>query len=55
MFNISEKDWRLFKERMPDWQERYMAQLNEEYVKLLSADVPASHKFRELENQRGIG
>ena len=39
MFNISEKDWRLFKERMPDWQERYMAQLNEEYIKLLSADL----------------
>ena len=51
MLNINEKDWRLFKERMPDWQERYMAQLNEEYIKLLSADVPASHKFWGLEKR----
>lgn len=51
MLKISDKDWRLFKERMPDWQERYMAQLNKEYIKLLSADIPASHKFWELEKR----
>ena len=51
MFNISEKDWRLFKERMPEWQERCMARLNEEYIKLLSTDVPASQKFWKLEKR----
>ncbi len=51
MINITEKDWCLFKERMPYWQELYMARLNEEYFKILSADVPASHKFWELEKR----
>lgn len=51
MIDINENDWHLFKERMPEWQERYIAQLNEEYIRLLSANVPASHKFWELEKR----
>ena len=33
MVNVTEKDWRLFKEKLPCWQERHMARLNEEYMK----------------------
>lgn len=51
MLNINEKDWRLFKEKLPLWQERYMAQLNEEYIRILSVDLPASEKFWELEKR----
>ena len=51
MLDINEKDWRLFKEKMPNWQERYMACLNEEYMEILSADVPASFKFWQLEKR----
>ena len=30
------KDWRLFRERLPKWQEDHMAKLNEEYIGILS-------------------
>ena len=35
LMEISKKDWKLFQERLPDWQEKYMEKLEEEYVKLL--------------------
>ena len=49
MVNITEKDWRLFKEKLPCWQERHMARLNDEYIKFLSGNGPASEKFWEIE------
>lgn len=51
MLNVTEKDWRLFKEKLPCWQERHMARLNEEYIRILSVDLPASEKFWELEKR----
>lgn len=40
------KDWRLFRERLPKWQEDHMAKLNEEYIGILSRkDRNASENF----------
>lgn len=33
---VSKTDWKLFLERLPDWQERYMEKLTQEYIALLS-------------------
>jgi len=48
---ISKADWKLFRERIPGWQEAYMEKLNREYVELLSRDEPASKKFWTLEER----
>lgn len=49
---ISKKDWKLFQERIPDWQEKYMEGLIKEYVNFLNDDTkPASEKFWKLEKR----
>ena len=46
---VNEADWRLFRSRLPEWLEAYMARLNGEYVALLCGPGSASDKFRALE------
>lgn len=48
---VNESDWRLFRSRLPMWQESYMERLNREYIALLSGTGPASEKFWELEKR----
>lgn len=48
MSKISKQDWKLFREKVPDWQESYMAKLNQSYIKLLSGKGLASEKFGHL-------
>ena len=48
---ISKEDWLLFREKLPEWQERYMKQLNDEYSALLDSDKPASQIFWSLEKK----
>lgn len=49
---MSKRDWKLFREKLPGWQENYMAHLIKEYIRLLSAeDKNASDKFWELEKK----
>ena len=48
---IKEADWRLFRSRLPIWQEAYMERLNREYIALLSGTGSASEKFWELERR----
>ena len=36
---ISKADWKLYRERVSDWQEHYMEQLTKEYVELLTSFV----------------
>ena len=36
--NISKKDWKLFRERLSDWQENYMEGLVKEYANFLNDD-----------------
>lgn len=47
----TERDWKLFRSRIPQWQEAYMGKLNEEYAALLTADGDASGKFWALEKR----
>lgn len=50
--NISKKDWKLFQEKLPVWQEKYMEGLIREYVNFLNDDTKhASEKFWELEKR----
>ena len=51
MTNITKADWKLFRERIGEWQEAYMEKLNKEYVELLSGDEPASKKFWTLKER----
>ena len=51
MKTYSERDWRLFRKKLADWQENYMAKLNREYIEILSRDTNASDNFWELEER----
>ena len=51
MRNFSEKDWKLFRKKLPGWQEAYMQRLCQEYIELLSSDIKASERFWELEKK----
>lgn len=44
----SKQDWKLFREKLPGWQEAYMDRLNQEYMTLLSGDGSPSKKFWAL-------
>ena len=51
MSDVSKKDWKLFQEKLPDWQEAYMEKLLKEYIKLLQKKSNASDRFWELEKR----
>lgn len=51
MGNVAESDWRLFRERLPRWQESYMEKLIGEYMEMLGGEGPASEKFWALEKR----
>ena len=51
MSEISKADWKLFREKVPEWQERYMEKLLQKYVKLLTSPGDASEHFWELEKR----
>ena len=60
MYQVKEQDWKLFRKKLPIWQEAYMDKLNKEYIRLLSGEGGASDKFWELEkrireDKRSIG
>lgn len=49
---VSKKDWKLFQERLPDWQEHYMEKLEQEYIVLLSnTQERPSSRFWALERR----
>lgn len=48
---ITNHDWKLFRQRLPDWQEAYMDRLNKEYADILSGDGQPSDRFWALENR----
>lgn len=51
MTQISKADWKLFQERVGDWQEHFMEKLVKQYIKLLSSPGNASDHFWDLENR----
>ena len=48
---ITESDWKIFRKKIPDWQERYMERLEMEYIAILQNKKSASAKFWELEKR----
>ena len=49
---ISKSDWKLYREKIADWQENYMDRLNKEYIALLSSDKGnPSDRFWKLEGR----
>jgi len=51
MPDVSKKDWKLFRERLPEWQEHYMEKLIIKYVRMLNSPGNASDHFWELEKK----
>lgn len=51
MNRFSERDWKLFRCKIVDWQEAYMEKLNKEYIEILSREGDPSDKFWELEKR----
>lgn len=51
MNEISKKDWKLFCDKVPEWQERHMDSLLREYVALINSPGEASAHFWELEER----
>lgn len=47
----SKADTKLFRERLPGWQENYMEHLIEEYMEILSSDGAPSDRFWALEDR----
>lgn len=51
MNQFSEKDWKLFRNKIAGWQEAYMDKLNKEYIEILSGEGNPSDKFWKLEER----
>ena len=51
MYQSEEKDWKLFRKKLPEWQEAYMERLIKEYAELLNSDKAASEKFWSLDKR----
>ena len=61
MYMVSKADWKLFQNRVGQWQERYMGLLCKEYVEILSSDKASSERFwaihdriKEDKKSRGV-
>ena len=57
---VNEADWKLFRKRLPEWQEAHMNKLNQKYAALLAGSGSAADKFWELEkwiniDKRSVG
>jgi hypothetical protein len=48
---FTKKDWTLFKNKIADWQERYINKLNKEYIELLNEDANPSDTFWRLDKK----
>ena len=51
MVEISKVDWKMFREKVPEWQELYMERLTKKYIELLSSPGNASDHFWKLEKR----
>ena len=48
--DISKADWKLYRERVPDWQEHYIEKLTEENVKLITSPGHPSDQIWEYKS-----
>ena len=47
----SDEDWKLYRSRVPKWQEAYMAGLLTEYEKIIQSEEQPSERFWALEKR----
>lgn len=45
MYEVKEKDWKLFRKKIVVWQNNYMDKLNKEYIKILQRDKSPATNF----------
>lgn len=48
---VNESDWRVFRQKLAEWQEKHMESLLKEYAALLAGTGAASDKFWALEKR----
>lgn len=51
MYEVKESDWKIFRKKVPQWQEDYMKKLNEEYIEILSREGSSAKNFWDLEDR----
>ena len=51
MVEVTKSDWKLFVEKLPLWQERYMECLLQEYAAIIAKTDEASTRFWELKER----
>ena len=52
-YRFKESDWKLYRQRLPEWQERFMGELINGYAELMKGDGKASDRFWELNERIG--
>lgn len=50
-YTCNEKDWKLFRQKLPDWQARHMEQLISEYKEMVNSEMRASDIYWELDKR----
>ena len=48
---VNEQDWKLFRKKLPIWQEAFIGKIIEDYKSILQKDTLPSEKFLELEKR----
>ena len=51
VMEVSKKDWKIYREKIGEWQENHMDRLCREYVQLLQSDAAPSERFWALEER----
>lgn len=51
VYEVNEKDWKLFRNKIVEWQEAYIDKMNKEYINLLSSGERPETKFWALEKR----
>lgn len=51
MVEPSNRDWKLYRDKIGGWQEHYIEKLVKEYADYLCSELPASTKFWEIEKR----
>ena len=51
IYEPSKADWKLFRERLPEWQEKYMARLCDEYAAILTGRDRGSEAFWAIDKR----
>lgn len=51
IYEPSKLDWKLFRDRLPEWQEKYMEQLCDEYAAILTGKNRGSEAFWTIEKR----